>query len=181
MLLDNFLMREGKFSEAAEHYHRLSKIKPGSIDSPYREGLAWSLVDNCERSIEALEYAYQLNPNYGYAIQALSRAYSTCPSATEQQRNQALELAMEVYGAQVSSDTIATVAMAMAALGRFDEAIKYQDDALAISSVVNSAVPAQQTELKKNLKHFQSEQMASRAWSPDHPDMAPPALRFPNR
>ncbi|MGH8722525.1 MAG: tetratricopeptide repeat protein, partial [Burkholderiales bacterium] len=130
LMLGYALMRRHDFSAAAEQFAELSERQPGGVIVRYRLGLARLGAGDCEQAQPPLEEARQLDPRAGEILEALARAYATCASAGERKRRAALDAARLLYDARPQPEQAATLAMALAANDRFDEAAKLQSQVI---------------------------------------------------
>ncbi len=170
-MLANGLMRQGDFSEAGTLYAEIAARQPDNARAHFMVGLTYLATDNCGPSLAPLRRALSLSPRTREAAVALTRAYSYCPDATDVQREQALTTAERLYQSGPSMEHSATIAMAKAANGRFEEAVDYQ--ALAIFEAAKTGRTDAQTELRANMQRYQEEKPAARAFAPGDPIFDP--------
>jgi tetratricopeptide (TPR) repeat protein len=174
LLLAYGFMRRHEFDSAAEQFAEISDRQPGAAIVRYRLGLARLGAGDCARAHQPLEEARQLNPDSGEILEALSRAYSSCASSTERQRAAALEAARLLYEARPRPEQAATLAMALAANGRFDEAAKLQSGALEAARA--QGLPEVVAAHEENLAHYRAGRPARLAWPPAAGVFDPPGI-----
>ncbi len=170
-MLANGLMRQGEFGEAGTLFADIAARQPDNARAHFMVGLAFLATENCGSSLVPLRRALSLAPRTREAALVLARAYSSCPDATDVQREQALITAERLYQSETSMEHSATIAMTMAANGRFEEAVDYQ--ALAIFAAAKSGHTDAQTELRANMQRYQEEKPAARAFAPGDPIFDP--------
>ena len=178
MLLANSLMRQRQFDDAAEHYSQVIRQLPEETEVQYLLGLAWLAGGQCELAHQSLLRALKLSEGDADILVALARAYSTCPDATAEQRQQALDAAEARYGASPGLDEAETLAMACAANGRFEDAVDFQTQ--AIFEALKEGDTSRADWHKANLARYEQQQPAVEPWPLSDPvyyprPLAPPA------
>ncbi|MGD8378217.1 MAG: tetratricopeptide repeat protein [Gammaproteobacteria bacterium] len=179
-LLGNALMRAGEYAGAAEQYHALADGAQGDDKAffLYHEGLARLGAGHCGEGLTLFETAHRMQPNDGTLGMALARTESTCASASRAQRQEALQLAEAIHAARENADTLATLAMAQAANGKFDDAVATQNQAVFAAIAARHSLPAQ---MRNNLQRYQKGQAAERAFSADAGVLRPAPLKAADR
>lgn len=165
MALAGVLMRRGAYLEAGDHYSRVAQLLPGSVDARYLLGLAWLAAEKCEWAQQALSGALALQPEDKEIVTAIVRAYSTCSSAAQEQRERALVAAKALYDDSPGKDTAETLAMAFAANGLFEDAVDLQTQ--AIFEALKQGDETEVTWLQQNMTRYQAGEMAALPWRPD--------------
>jgi tetratricopeptide (TPR) repeat protein len=129
--LANLLRRQGRFAEAVVHYGELTERDP-------TDGVAWvgeaaTLVHlgRHEEARERLKLGLQANPTSALLAQLGARLLAASPDPAVRDPAQAVDLAMQLVQMRPSYAHLETLAMALAAAGRFDEAIQAQTSAIA--------------------------------------------------
>jgi tetratricopeptide (TPR) repeat protein len=168
------LMRDGKHAEAAEALRKVVATEKAGADAWYFLGLAELAQGRCDEGGAALENAVRLSPSDPRALQSLSRVYSTCGSATAEQQAQSLVVAEELYQRYPGRHTSATLAMAMAANDRYEDAVELQTQ--AIFEAIKAEDEEGQRELYADMQRYQKGEPARRAWPEDSPIFMPPRL-----
>lgn len=163
MLLANAQMRNKEFAAAGENYAQIAHQLPKSAEVRYLLGMAWLAAGECQWAHPVLFQAVAMNPGDRQALTALTRAYSTCPDATDENRQQALETARSMYDKDPGLDTSETLAMASAANGLFEEAVDSQSQALfeALKLDLKARLPW----LQDNMQRYRDQQGAVAPWS----------------
>jgi tetratricopeptide (TPR) repeat protein len=177
MLLANSLMRQRQYDEAAEHYSQIIRQLPEETEVQYLLGLAWLADGQCELAHKSLLRALKLSKGDADILVALSRAYSTCPDATAEQRQQALDSAEARYGDSPGLDEAETLAMASAANGRFEDAVDFQTQ--AIFEALKEGDTSRAEWHKANLARFEEQRPAVEPWPLSDPIYYPRPLAPP--
>ncbi len=177
MLLANSLMRQGEFGEASEHYSQIIRQLPEETEVQYLLGLAWLADGQCDLAQQSLLRALKLSKGEGDILVALARAYSTCPAATAEQRQQALDAAEARYGKSPGLNEAETLAMACAANGRFEDAVDFQTQAIFEALKEGDTTRAEWH--KANLALYENQQPATVPWPLNDPIYQPRPLAPP--
>jgi protein O-GlcNAc transferase len=125
-LLAQALRDGGHLSEAMEHYGKAIALAPA--DETARLGEAETLV-RLGRYADArrrLEEDLKQMPTSGLLSHALARLLAACPDPSVRDGARALALAQAVWQAQPSAAHARTVALALAELGRCEEAAEWR-------------------------------------------------------
>ncbi|MEM6638998.1 MAG: tetratricopeptide repeat protein [Pseudomonadota bacterium] len=171
VFLANALMRQKRFADAAVQYGTASARDDQNSELRYRQGLAWLAAGRCQRAETALLAGYELDPAALRIVQAISRLFATC-EVDDDKRQVALKYAERLYSVAPSLETSETLAMVLAALGRFDDAADYQRQ--AIFEALKAGRNVEDSPLSTNLNRYVEKQPASEAWPADHPIFRPP-------
>lgn len=168
------LMRQGSYAEAETQFSRVVEAQEASVDAHYYLGLATLAQGHCEDGLSSLESAARLSPQDPRVLQSLSRVYSTCPGSTGEQRRQSMVVAEQLYQRYPGRHTAATLAMAMAANDRFEDAVELQTQ--AIFEAIKAEDEQGQRDLYEDLQRYQDSEPATRAWPEGSPIFAPPLI-----
>jgi tetratricopeptide (TPR) repeat protein len=121
------LGRSGRFDDAARQFDRLVEQQPDAVDLRLGQAMALLLGADYSRAERALAAARERFPDESDLTHSLARLLATCPDAGVRDGARALNLAQEALAARRSFDYAQTVAMALAELGRFEEAVSWQE------------------------------------------------------
>lgn len=176
-MLADTLMRLGRYDEAAPIYATLAE-RPREQDAQgpdpmFRQGLAQAAAGDCVPAMGSFAAALNRDQENPAVLQALVRTAATCPDATPEQRTQALRYAELLYDTIPRMQTAETLAMALAASGRYEEAVQLQ--AQAIFEAVKSDEIDGNPQLRANMERYESSKPAERPWPEDHPVFRPGA------
>lgn len=156
------LTRLGEYEPAVSHYRTVVERAPAFVQARYLEALALAALARYDEAREALETASTLAPDRADLQIALARVIAVTPDASQEDRNRALQAATRLYQVEKSTDTAETLAMSLAAVGRFDEAIQLQQ--AVISASETQAPPGLLTHLRHNLSRYQGGEIADQPW-----------------
>ena len=171
MQLADALRRNGHLEESLPHYAEVLKTNPAI--SQARFGHAMALVrlrryrDARERLKEGMKtYADQL----GFA-HALARLLAAAPDDGVRDGPQAMTLMQQLLAKQQSVGLAETMAMTFAELGRFDDAVSWQRDAMAAARRAGHEDLARR--MSGNLKLYEGRKPCRTPWADDDPVFYP--------
>ena len=113
-------MRQGRFRAAADDYLVLVDQQPENAYYRYWLAMAYLGATSCEAARPVMAEALRLQPNWGQAHIALARADALCGDRGVRQA--AVRKARRLVDLDDGADTQVTLALALAAVGRIDEA-----------------------------------------------------------
>jgi len=116
------LGRSGRFAEAAEQYLEVITLAPERVDGHFGRAMALILAELYPTAVQALEKALEIHPQNVGIVHALARLLATSPEASVRDGDRALGMAEAVFDVERSIEHAETLAMALAEVGRFDEA-----------------------------------------------------------
>lgn len=160
--LANALRRVGRFADAAAAYERVTRDDPARLDAWLGCILAWAAANRYERALETAEAALIAFPQSAVIAQAAARLLAAAP-CEGRDGERAFALSQRLVGVERSLDHYETMAMALAELGRFDEAIRLQR--ILIDRASQSGRPDLLTRLQQNLHPYNSERPCREPWS----------------
>lgn len=124
------LGRVGRFSASAAAFERAVELQPTLIPAHFGRFTALLLADAYDDALAAVEHSRDVLSQQELETlpfdHGLARLLATCPEPAYRDGARALELALTVFDARPSTEHGETVAMALAELGRFDQAIDWQ-------------------------------------------------------
>jgi predicted Zn-dependent protease len=136
--------------------------------APPRLGLATLMVDLGQYAAarDLLDEGMRLRPDVPGIAQALSRVLSATPVDSVRDGARALAIAEGVTAREpAGAEAAETMAMALAELGRFEDAIRWQRQAIA--SADRSGMPTVSQRMKQNLMRFERRVPARTPWNGD--------------
>lgn len=142
-----------------------------ALEARYWQGMALLLDDRCEAAERLFEQVWdQSGERHGSALMALVRVRASCSDASEAELDEALDWARMIYEALPSPETLETLAMAYAAVGRMDDAVDAQ--AMAVFEVHRNNLTDRFPDLQGNMERYTNGQRAERPYSPADPILA---------
>jgi tetratricopeptide (TPR) repeat protein len=169
--LGDALRRNGRDADALPQYEAVIKISPSA--SPAYFGAAMALV-HAKRWVEArdaLNRAVMTFPDQAGFAHALARVLAAAPDDRARDGQRALTLAQDLWKKQRTLELAQTMAMALAAVGRFDDATQWQRD--AIGAAVQSNRRDLSTKLAGNLSRYEQRLPCRIPWPEDDPVFRP--------
>lgn len=164
-------LERGEFTPAARNFARLAEQSPSAgerLRNLYRQGLAGLGGGECAAAVAALEVAHAEAQEFIAPIaDALARARATCDTSERRGLEEALEWAQAVYAREPGLESAETLAMVYAALGRFDDAVDFQ--AQAMFEAMKAGGLAQRPALHTNMALYRSRQRAEHPYAADDP------------
>ena len=113
-------MRQARFRTAADEYQVLVGREPENAYYRYWLAMAYLGATSCEAARPVMAEALRLQPNWGQAHIALTRADALCGDGAARQA--AVGKARRLVDLEDAADTRITLAFALAAVGRIDDA-----------------------------------------------------------
>ena len=171
--LGDALRRTGRFAEALPHYRQVQ-------GEPARFGEAMALVrlgryEEARQALAAAVERYPAEPSFPHA---LARLLAAAPDADVRDGARALVLVQGLARQYKTAAVAETMAMAMAELGRFAEAIEWQNLAMGV------AADAARTDVVRgmaaNLARYQQSEPCRTPWRDDDPEHNPGPAVDPN-
>ena len=166
--LGELLSRSGRVVEALTHYERASEIRPDHGIARLR---AASMMMRLERFADAkgfLEKGVAELPANRRLADALARLLAASPEHSLRDGKRSLSIATRVFEAERAPSYAETVAMALAAVGRFGEAIQMQRRVLGEAQKLGRGADVER--LSRNLELYESSKTCCTATS----DVFPP-------
>ncbi len=158
--LANAMMRTGDYQRAARYYRAAVEIAPSFVRARYLESLALIASRRYPDARKVLEEAVEIDPRNPKLNGSLARLLATSvPPATED-TERALRLARTLD--HDHPENAETLAMALAAAGRFDEAVATQQALL--DAARDRAAPDLVGQLEYNLARYRKGQPSDRPW-----------------
>jgi tetratricopeptide (TPR) repeat protein len=174
--LANALRRTGRVADSLTHYDTVLARSPAA--SPAAFGYAMALVrlgryrdarDRLDRDVRA----FPDQPGFAHA---LARLLAAAPDDQVRDGARALALLQPLVAGPERSPALAeTMAMALAETGRFDEAVRWQSDAMGL--VRRAGRPDLAARFAANLRLYQNRRPCRTPWTDDDPVHHPEPAR----
>ncbi len=129
--LANALLRLGRSEVAAAHFGRVLELEPGNAAAMVGRALALMQLEEWEAAADMLQEGYAARPDHHALALAFARLLAACPLDELRDGPRALAIARQVAAADHSASSAEVVAMALAEVGRFEEAVQLQEKILA--------------------------------------------------
>ncbi|HUP25095.1 MAG TPA: tetratricopeptide repeat protein [Thermoanaerobaculia bacterium] len=124
--LGTLLGRSDRFAEAAAELARALEREPENHETRFGEAMALVLAGDYAAAAQRLEHALQLHPSGAGYAHLLARVLVAAPDDAVRDGAVGLDLARRLFEALPTPEHAETLAMALAEVGRFDEALQWQ-------------------------------------------------------
>lgn len=169
--LADALRRTGRVEASLEHYAKVLALDPSA--SPSRFGYAMALV-RLRRYPEARDWlreAVSLHPDQPGIAHALARLLAAAPDDRVRNGREALQIVEQLQRQGASPTLSETMAMALAELGRFEEAVEWQQRAIQAAQAGGRPDMAQR--MRADLAAYRNRQPCRTPWRDDDPVHSP--------
>ncbi|HEV7491442.1 MAG TPA: tetratricopeptide repeat protein [Rhodanobacteraceae bacterium] len=176
--LGNLLMRSGRYDDAAASYRALAQVSPGNTEAWTRLMAAQVAAGKCTAAIHEINGALAKDAHNGILMQLFVRLTSTCNASSAEEKRMALDYGGKIYAQSDAAPIGEAYALALAANGKWDDAVKTQQAAMfvLVRNGHRSDVPA----YRDFLQQFQTHKLPDRPWPatsevlrPERPSPAP--------
>lgn len=140
--LGDGLGRLGRYAEAAAVYRQAIRLEPVGVPARLGEAAALILAGELVEARRRLEEGVATIRGEATLTHLLARLLAAAPADGVRDGARALELAEAAFAAAPTPDIAETMAMANAELGRFEEAVEWQERAMS-NGAARSAMAAQ--------------------------------------
>ena len=130
----NAWMRKASYRRAIEDYDQAIRLKPRFPPAWRNRGSAWLAQREYARAVADLEQALRLDSRNAGALDSLAWILATCPEDALRDGKRAVDLAWDAAGLTEWRNPVflGTLAAAYAENGQFDEAERWQREALGL-------------------------------------------------
>ena len=175
LLLGNVEMRRAHYAEAADHYRQLAALTDESVELTGRLVAAQVAAGHCGDALTHVNQLLAKRPKDGELMQIFVRLASTCAATPAQQRTMAVDYAQALYKQRPNAADSSALALALAAQGSFDEAQKYQAEAIYEATRVGNKPLADL--YRATMGQFVAKQQPDRPWPAEHDFFKPQRLQ----
>lgn len=152
--LANALFRLRRFEEAQAHFLRVVEADHRNGAARYGRAVALIHQKRWQGASGWLEESYALLPEHTGIVNILARMLAACPQAALRDGARALAMARGLVQVERSLFNVEVLAMALAEVGRFEEAVNLQEQALAAARQAGRA--DLETPLVANLARYRA-------------------------
>lgn len=175
LLLGNAEMRRSHYAQAVEQYRQFTVLQPDNAIAYAHLVAAQVAQGKCADALQSINGALTRRAKDGDLMQIFVRLASTCPAASPQERDVALDYGQVLYKQSSGAGNSSALALAMAAHGKFKEAQEYQAE--AIFDAVRAGDMASAALYKTtNQQFFDKKQVPDRPWPAQHAYFTAPLL-----
>jgi len=166
------LMRNGRYDDAATRYRAAITADGRNAEAWTRLAAAGAFAGKCEAAIRDVNGALAKDSRNGILMQLFVRLTSTCPASGVPEKKMALDYGGKIYQQSDAAPIAEAYALALAANGKWDDAVKTQQAAMfvLVRNGRKNEVPA----YRDFLQQFQAHKLPDRPWS-TMSDIAKPA------
>jgi Flp pilus assembly protein TadD len=161
-LLGDLLLRTGHPDEAATHYRVVVQQALTQPEHWMRLVAAYVEGGRCAMALRDVSDVLAADAGNTFVLQLFVRLASTCRAASAQERKGALEYGKKIYADAASAQNGEAYALALAANGQWDEAVKTQQAAMFL--LVRNGLKGALTPYREVLKQLQAKQLPDRPW-----------------
>ncbi|MFQ5863682.1 MAG: tetratricopeptide repeat protein [bacterium] len=161
--LATLLRRTGRCQEAMPHFEKVLEITPGQVQAHLYRAVCHIQLGEYVKARTLLEAAHDVFPHYRSIRDALVRLLAASPEAEVRDGKLALTLAEKPVAESDHVETTEALAMAYAELGRFAEAIHWQE--AAIETARTQSKTDYLDHLKHNLLRYQQGKPSRTPWA----------------
>jgi tetratricopeptide (TPR) repeat protein len=164
------LRRAGRVEQSLPHYLDVLRLNRAASQARFGYAMALVRLRRYEEARRSLTDAVRLHPDQPGLPHALARILAAAPDPEVRDGDRALVLIQPLLKPRRSAAVSETMAMALAELGRFDEAAKWQQRAIATAR--EDGQPALATRMRDNLELYRQRQPCRTPWRDDDPVIA---------
>lgn len=181
--LADALRRVGRLDAALSSYRRVLELAPDSPDARFGEAMAMAQLSRHAEARDRLRDAMVRHPDQPAFTQALARLLAASPDPQVRDGRQALDLITSLANQHKTTSVAETMAMAMAEVGRFEEAAEWQRLAMSVAADAGHSDAAKR--MAANLVLYRRREPCRTPWRDDDPEYRPgptvdPHLLDPN-
>ncbi len=171
LALADALRRSARLEPALAAYRRVIELDPGNPAARFGEAMALVRLGRYAAARERLMRAVAVHPGRPEFPHALARLLAAAPDERVRDGGRALELMRALVKSEPTTAVAETMAMTLAELGLFAEAVEWQRAAMAIAAKADRPDVAQR--MASNLQLYLRRQPCRTPWRDDDPDHAP--------
>lgn len=165
--LANALRRNGRVEESLAHYGEVLRANPAVSQASFGYAMGLVRLKRYHEARDRLQQAMHSFPDQAGFAHALARLLAAAPDDRVRDGARAQTIMTGLVKMQRTPATIETMAMALAERGRFDEAVMWQREAIALAA---QGVPADVVaRLRANLQLYEHRQPCRVPWTDDDP------------
>jgi tetratricopeptide (TPR) repeat protein len=162
LLLGALLMRTGRSDAAIAQFRALVQLDFGNHEGWTRLAAADVVTGKCAAALRDVSDVLAKDADNPFLLQLFVRLASTCPAASADQKRGALQYGAKLYRENATAPVGEAYALALAANGKWDDAVKTQQAAMFI--LVRNGFRASLPAYREFLQQFQGHRMPDRPW-----------------
>lgn len=175
LALGDALRRTTRVEASLASYRRVIELDPANAAARFGEAMALVRLRRYGEARDRLVRAAAVHPGRAEFSHALARLFAAAPDDGVRDGRRALELMRTLVTSEQTSAVAETMAMTLAELDLFAEAVEWQRAAMAIAT--RAARPDVADRMASNLELYLRREPCRTPWRDDDPDLlpAPPA------
>lgn len=147
----------GRHADAAERYAAAAALQPTLVAAHFEAAASWARAGRFDLALTRLDAARGQLPRAAELANLQARLWATAPNETLRDGPRALGVAADLVRALPQPEHEETLALALAAVGRFDEAVVRQERLLAQVRQQGKVLDARR--LEENLERFRNRRL----------------------
>ena len=163
--LATLLRQNGRPQESLSHFAHVLEIDPGIQEATAGYTMALVSLGRYQETRDRLSDAVDAHPDQPEFAHALARVLAAAPDARVRDGQRALAVMQALPEDQQRLDLGETMAMALAELGHFDEAVAWQRNAMAAAAQAGREDLVQR--MTENLRRYEAGQPCRTPWRPE--------------
>jgi len=171
MQLADALRRSGSVKESLPHYDEIIRTNPGISQAVFGRAMALVRLDRHREARDELNRGMTSYPDQAGFAHALARLLAASPDESVRDGSRAMALVQRLLQQQHTLALAETMAMTRAELGEFDEAVRSQQEAIAMARQTGREDVAGR--LRENLARYEQHQPCRTPWRADDPVFHP--------
>jgi tetratricopeptide (TPR) repeat protein len=165
--LADALRRTGQVEASLPHYAEAFRISPFLTQARFGYAIGLVRLGRYVEARDALVESVRVQPDRLELAHALARLQAAAPDSRARDGQRALATIEQLFTTHKTVDVAETMAMALAEVGRFEEAAALQRDILGIARKEGGARDVRR--IAANLKLYESRQPCRSPWPDDDP------------
>ena len=164
------LRRTGRAADALAHYQHVLGLNPAASQARFGQAMALVRLRRYAEARQVLVDAIRVHPEQPGFPHALARILAAAPDPAARDGQRALAVMQPLVTAGESPAVAETMGMVMAELGRFEEAVQWQERAIASATAAGQSALA--ARMQENLTGYRRRQPCRIPWREDDPVIA---------
>jgi tetratricopeptide (TPR) repeat protein len=173
--LADALRRTGRMEDSLPHYAEIIRASPAVSQARFGYAMALVRLGRFSEARDRLTDAMNTYPDQPGFAHALARLLSAAPDARVRDGRRALTLMQDLLKTQRTLELMQTMAMTLAELGQYEEAVNWQREAVSAASQARRSDLT--TRLQQNLSLYENHQPCRTPWRDDDPVFHPRPAR----
>jgi predicted Zn-dependent protease len=161
-MLGSLLLRTGSHSEAIAQYRALVQLDLRNPEAWMQLVAADAAAGRCADALRDVSDVLAKDAGNTFVLQLFVRLASTCPAANPNERRGALEYGAKLYAQDPSAPVSEAYALALAANGRWDDAVKIQQAGMFVR--VRNGLKGALTGYREVLQQLKAHKLPNLPW-----------------